>query len=352
MKRTKKWASMFLAATMALTLTACGGGDTSSTDSGGEADTGSDTSGTAEYTIKVGHTLQENTPAHQAWLIFEEQVETNSGGRISVELYPNSSLGSERVMFEACQMGTLEVAYGTTSVLANFDPNLKVLDLPFLFADEATAREAITGELGAAAAADLENYGLINLTYMENGIRHVTNSSHPVNTPDDLAGLKIRTMENDVHMSSFEHLGASPTPMAFTELFTALQQGTVDGEENPLFLIQTSRFEEVQDYLSLTGHFYTAGIATINKAFFESLPEDLQTVVTEAATMARDEQYVLCDEQNATALEYLESTMEVNEITPENRQLFIDATAPVYDEVRAEIGDELVDMALAVQSGS
>ena len=156
MKRTKKWASMFLAATMALTLTACGGGDTSSTDSGGEADTGSDTSGTAEYTIKVGHTLQENTPAHQAWLIFEEQVETNSGGRISVELYPNSSLGSERVMFEACQMGTLEVAYGTTSVLANFDPNLKVLDLPFLFADEATAREAITGELGAAAAADLE----------------------------------------------------------------------------------------------------------------------------------------------------------------------------------------------------
>ncbi len=104
-----------------------------------------------------------------------------------------------------------------------------------MFEDEATARAAITGELGTAAAANLGDIGLINLTYMENGIRHVTNSSHPINTPDDLRDLKIRTMENSIHMSSFTHLGASPTPMAFTELFTALQQGTVDGEENPLF---------------------------------------------------------------------------------------------------------------------
>lgn len=348
MMRRKGLASAALATLLALTMTACGGDSSTPTNDEGS---GSAAGGTPEYTIKVGHTLQEDTPAHKAWLLFEEQVEANSEGRIAVELYPNSSLGTERVMFEACQMGTLEVAYGTTSVLANFDKNMEVLDLPFLFEDEATARAAITGELGTAAAANLGDIGLINLTYMENGIRHVTNSSHPINTPDDLRDLKIRTMENSIHMSSFTHLGASPTPMAFTELFTALQQGTVDGEENPLFLIQTSRFEEVQDYLSLTGHFYTAGIATINKAFFESLPEDLQTVVTEAADAAREEEYRLCDEQNATALEYLKTEMEVNEISPENRQLFVDATAPVYDEVRTEIGDELVDMALAAQAG-
>ena len=267
-----------------------------------------------------------------------------------MELYPNSSLGSERVMFEACQMGTLEVAYGTTSVLANFDTNLQVLDLPFLFTDEAHARKALTGELGEAAAANLGDIGLMNLTYMENGIRHMMNNKHPINTPDDVKGLKMRTMENTVHMRAFELMGASPTPMAFTELFTALQQGTVDGNEQPIFLTMTSRFEEVQKYLSLTGHFYTAGIATINKNFFESLPEDLQKVVTDAADVAREAQYQYCDEDNATALEYLKTKMEVNEITPENHQLFVDVTAPVYDEVEAVVGADLMAIARAAQS--
>ena len=302
---------------------------------------------TAEYTIKVGHTLQEDTPSHKAFQVFEEEVEKNSNGRIAVELYPNSSLGSERVMFEACQMGTLEVAYGTTSVLANFDTNLQVLDLPFLFTDEAHARKALTGELGEAAAANLGDIGLMNLTYMENGIRHMMNNKHPINTPDDVKGLKMRTMENTVHMRAFELMGASPTPMAFTELN---QQGTVDGNEQPIFLTMTSRFEEVQKYLSLTGHFYTAGIATINKNFFESLPEDLQKVVTDAADVAREAQYQYCDEDNATALEYLKTKMEVNEITPENHQLFVDVTAPVYDEVEAVVGADLMAIARAAQS--
>lgn len=340
----KRFASMILALLMALSLVACGGGDTS-------GDSGTDSTGEAEYVIKVGHTLQEDTPTHKAWLVFEEEVEKNSNGRIDVELYPNSSLGSERVMFEACQMGTLEIAYGTTAVLANFDSTLKVLDLPFLFPDEASARAALVGDLGQAAAANLSDIGLLNLTYMENGIRHVTNSARPVNTPDDLKDLKIRTMENPIHMSSFKHMGASPTPMAFTELFTALQQKTVDGEENPIFLIKTSRFDEVQKYLSLTGHFYAAGIATINKAFYESLPADLQTVLNDAAVVARDAQFGFCDEDNAAALEYLKTTMEVNEISDENRQLFIAATAPVYEEVEAELGSEIMEIVWATQGG-
>ena len=152
MMRRKGLVSAALATLLALTMTACGGDSSTPTNDEGS---GSDAGGTPEYTIKVGHTLQEDTPTHKAWLLFEEQVEANSEGRIAVELYPNSSLGTERVMFEACQMGTLEVAYGTTSVLANFDKNMEVLDLPFLFEDEATARAAITGELGTAAAANL-----------------------------------------------------------------------------------------------------------------------------------------------------------------------------------------------------
>ena len=301
-------------------------------------------SGEAEYVIKLGHTLNEDTPGHKAFLDFEKDVEEKSGGRIDIEIYPNSALGSERVMFEQCQMGTLEIAYGTSSVLANFDKNLKILDLPFLFSNEADAREAINGELGDAAIKDLENYGLKKFTWMENGIRHVTNSQRAINTPDDLKGLKIRTMENDIHMSSFSHLGASPTPMAFTELFTALQQKTVDGQENPLYLIVSNRLYEPQKYLSLTGHFYTTGIATVNLDFWNSLPEDLQKIMMDSIDMAREKQYGYCDEQTAEALEFLKGAIEVNEITPENHQLFVDATADVYNEVEAEVGSELMDV--------
>ena len=362
----KKTIAVIMALAMAAGLTACGnsgGGTTSTTvteaaaqseavSTGAEAASDTVDTSNAEYTLKVGHTLQENTPSHEGFLKFKEEVEKNSNGRIAVEIYPNSSLGSERVMFEACQMGTLEIAYGTTSVLANFMPRLKVLDLPFIFADEASARQAINGKLGDTAADGIEDIGLVKLGYLENGIRHITNSARAINTPDDLKGLKIRTMENDIHMKSFELLGASPTPMAFTELFTALQQKTVDAEENPIFLIQTSRFDEVQSYLSLTGHFYTAGIITMNKALYDSMPEDLQKVLMDAADVTREYQYELCDKQNAEALEYLKTKMEVNEITPENRQLFVDATAPVYDELAAEIGQDIVDIAKDAQAGN
>ncbi len=367
----KKLFSVVLAAAMAASLAACGGSSAETTaaattaaateaattaaaaaETKAEAETaapaaGEVTADTAEYTIKVGHTLQENTPAHEGWLVFKDEVEKNSNGRIYVEIYPNSELGSERVMFEACQMGTLEIAYGTASVLANFDPLFSVLDMPFLFSGVEPAREALRGELGEKCAENLPEIELRKVMYMENGIRHVTNSQRPINTPDDLKGLKIRTMENSIHMSTFSHLGASPTPMAFTELFTALQQKTVDGEENPIFLIQTSRFDEVQKYLSLTGHFYTTGIATINESFYQSLPEDLQKVIMDAGAVAREAEYEKCDVQNASALETLKTTMEVNEITPENHQLFVEAAMPVYDEVRELLGDEIVDLALA-----
>ena len=346
----KKIFSAALALTMAASLAACtgsSGAPAQTTAAAAPAATQAAApaaSGEAEFLIKFGHTLNEDTPGHKAFLIFEEEVEKNSNGRIDIELYPNSALGTERVMFESCQMGTLEIAYGTSSVLANFDPNLKILDLPFLFENEKAARAAINGELGDAAIKDLETYGLKKFYWFENGIRHVTNSQRPINTPDDLKGLKIRTMENDIHMSSFSHLGAAPTPMAFTELFTALQQKTVDGQENPLYLIVSNRLYEPQAYLSLTGHFYTTGIATINLDFWNSLPEDLQKVLLDAAAVAQLKQYEFCDEQTAESLEKLKDLLEVNEITPENHKLFVDATAEVYNEVEAEVGSELMDV--------
>lgn len=340
----KRLISMLMAGFMVMALTACG----SNTDE----KTSDKSGGKAEFTMKVGHTLQEGTPPGIAWEKFKKEVETNSKGRIKVELYPNSSLGSERVMFESCQMGSLEVAYGTTSVLANFDKNFEVLDLPFLFSNEKAARKAMTGELGKKVASGLDKINLSLLTYMENGIRHVTNNARPIVVPDDLKGLKIRTMENSIHMSAFKHMGASPTPMAFTELFTALQQKTVDGEENPIFLIKSSRFEEVQKYLSLTSHFYTSGIATVNKDFWNKLPDDLKKIVQTAANNARDEEYKLCDKQNAEALEFLKKAMTVNAVTPDNHKLFVEATAPVYKEVEGQQPADLMKVVYAARGSA
>ena len=303
-----------------------------------------------EYTFKLGHAIQEETSTHRALLIFKDEVEKNSDGRIAIEIYPNAALGNERTMTEAVQMGTLEMVTPGCFTVANFAASVDVLSLPFLFKDAETARTALAGDFGEMAGADLAEANMVCLAWLENGIRYISNTKHPINTPDDFKGLKLRTVENEIQMSFFRMLGASPTPMSYTELFTGLQQGTVDAQENAMFLIKSSRFEEVTKYLSLTAHSYCAVPLLMNKALYDSLPEDLQTVLTDAAVVARDKQYEFCDEDNEAALEYLKTKMEVNEITPENMQLFKDITAPAYDEARAKLGDELVDAALEWQA--
>lgn len=334
----KKIMSVTLVLMLVIALAACGGG----------ASTGGDEDPEQTYLIRVGHTLQESTPSHIMFVDgFEKYVEEQSGGRIEVEVYPNSALGPERKMVESAQLGTLEIAYATTAVLANFDPKFLVFDLPFLFNDSNIARSACDGELGQVVAADLESVDLKYLGLAENGFRNVTNSKRPIYTPDDLSGIKIRTMENPIHMRSFELLGASPTPMAFTELYTGLQQGTVDAQENPVFLIYASKFQEVQDYLSLTGHVYAPGVAVMNLAFWNTLPEDLQQIVDEGFRVAVEMQRELLDVQNAKDLEELKKVMEVNELTPEQKALFVEKTKPVYDELAAQIGQDLVDLAMA-----
>ena len=298
------------------------------------------------YKIRIAHVLQESTPSHIMFIEgFKPYVEEQSNGRIKVEVYANSSLGGERQTYEACQLGTIEMAYGTTAVLANFDPKFKVFDLPFLYDDVETARKALDGELGDAVKSDLEKVKLKVLSYPENGYRMVSNNRGPIYKPSDMKGLKIRTMENPIHMRAFELMGASPTPMAFSELYTALQQGTVDAQENPIFLTYSSKFQEVQDYLTLTGHFYAPGAIIIGLDYWNTLPEDLQVIVQEGANIARDMQRELLDEQNIKDLEELKKEMEVNDLTAEEKAEFARVTQPVYDELAKELGKELVDLA-------
>ncbi|MDR2180205.1 MAG: TRAP transporter substrate-binding protein [Synergistaceae bacterium] len=304
-----------------------------------------------EYTIKVGSIVSDTHPDMVVMKsTFVPWVEGKSDGRIKVELYPNGQLGGDRELAESVQMGTLQIALPATSVLAGFDKRFQVLDLPFLFTTREAAFEALDGELGAKLDSFLPAKGFGCLGYIENGFRHITNNKKPVTHPDDLKGVKLRTMENAMHIAFFKRLGANPTPMSFGELYTALQQGTVDGQENPFTLIYESKFYEVQKYVSATGHVFSVVMLLSNKKFMDSLPEDLRTVVADAAAaFVKEHRRIMpgAEEENMKVLE--KNGMALNQLTPEQKKPFVEATASVYQEFEADLTKEIMDLAKKAQ---
>lgn len=338
----KKIASLIvIVLLLSLALVGCGGG-------GGDTQADADNEGKeTTYKIRLSHVLPESHATHIALRdAFKKYVEEKSEGRITVELYPNAQLGGDRQAIESVQLGTHEMTCPAAAPLSGFEPKFQVFDLPFLFKSREAAYKALDGELGNKLNEMLVGSGLKNLAYPQNGFRHVSNNRGPIEKPEDLKGLKIRTMENPVHMATFKALGANPTPISFGELYTALQQGTVDAQENPPAIVATSKFYEVQKYYSLTGHVYAAACLLINEDFFASLPEDLQKIVEEGALNFKDEQRRLLNEQDAELLAKLEEEgMEINELTPEQKEKFIEATKSVYDEFKDVIGEDLIELA-------
>lgn len=322
-----------------LLLAGCGGG------SGGEGQ--ADAGGT--YTIKLASPVVESHPAHAGFLKFKEIVEKESNGKIKVEYYPNAVLGGDRELTEAVQMGTVTMALSSTSPVANFEKSFYLFDLPFLFPDRETAYKVLDGPIGQKLLDNLASQGIKGLGYWENGFRHITNSKRPIKKLEDLKGLKLRTMENKIHIAAWKKLGANPTPMAFGEVFTALQQGTVDGQENPLALIDSNKFYEVQDYLTLSGHVYTPFVIMMNKDFFDKLPQDLQHLVLDAVKEAGEYQRNLIKEQEGDNLKVIKNAgVEIYELPKEEKDRMREQLKPVYDMVGDMIGDpELVDQLVA-----
>lgn len=295
-----------------------------------------------KYVIRVGIGLNDKSAQYASLKYFKELVEKNSGGRIEVQLYHSSQLGDDREMMEALQMGTQEMTCPSTAPIAGFVNDFKVFDLPFLFPSEEAADYVLDSEVGQKLLKKLENVGIVGLAYWENGYRHLTNSKRPVRTPADLKGLKIRTMENPIHLATFRILGANPTPMAFGELFSAMQQGVVDGQENPWGTIYLQKFYEVQKYATDTGHFYSPFVLMISKVFWDKLPADLQKVIKDAAIQARDHNRKLNREWNAKYLEELKKVCQVTILTPQERAAFRAATKPIYDQFANDIGKDLI----------
>ncbi|MBV16387.1 TRAP transporter substrate-binding protein [Thalassospira sp. NFXS8] len=214
---------------------------------------------------------------------FFDKLEELSGGEFTGIQAPAGQLGGERDLIEGLQIGSVDLAMVSTGPLGNFVPEVYAFDLPFLFRDYDHARKVLDGEIGQELLKKVDENNLVGLAWAENGFRHVTNNVHPVKTPGDLDGLKLRTMENKVHMAAFSGMGAAPTPMAFPEVFSALQQGVVDGQENPVTVISASKFWEVQKYASLTGHVYSPAIFLASPALFEGLSDEQKGWFYEAA---------------------------------------------------------------------
>ena len=303
-----------------------------------------------EYTIKVGYIVSDTHPTMQAMKVFAKDVDAGSKGKIKVELYPNAQLGGDRELCEGVQMGTIQMAIPSTSALAGFDKRIQVLDLPYLFTTRKAAFDAVDGELGQKLNTYLSKKGFEVLGYQENGFRHVTNSKRPIKTPADLKGLKIRTMENPMHIAFFKELGANPTPMSWGELYTALQQGTVDAEENPYAMIDDGKFYEVQKYVSETGHVFSYEILIANKKFMDKLPADLRKVVVDAAHKAiMTQRASLEKEEAAFKAKVTKAGLTANELTPEQKKPFVEATKKVYAQFENELGKEIMDIARKVQ---
>lgn len=332
----KKITLLIVAILMISILAACGNDD--------KKESAVSDDGAKVKTIRAGIGLNENHPEYKGLLKWKEIVEEKTDGALEVETYPSGQLGDDRTMAEGLQLGSLEVTIPSTAPMANFIPELAVYDFPFLFPDNETADKVLDGPIGQKLLDEFDDQNMKGLAYWENGFRDLTNSKHEVKTAADFDGLKIRTMENDLHLESFRALGANPTPMAFTELFTAMQQGTVDGQENPVATIYLEKFYEAQDYMSTTHHVYSPFVFLMSKEFFDGLTEDQQKIVTDAAKEAGDYERDLIRKQADENLEALkEEGMTVTEVTPEAREEMKEIVQPVIDEYADKVGKDLVD---------
>jgi tripartite ATP-independent transporter DctP family solute receptor len=274
--------------------------------------------------------------------VFAQEMDRLSDGKYEIKIKSSGVLGGERDVIEGLQFGTVDLTITSTGPVGNFVPAVYALDFPFLFTGYEHAHRILDGKIGDDLLAKFEPKGLIGLAWSENGFRHLTNSEHPVTKPSDLEGLKIRTMENEVHLSAFEDLGASPTPMSFTELYTALQQGTVDGQENPIPVITTSKLYEVQDHLTLTGHVYSPAVILMSKTSWSQLNDtEKQWFKTAAAASAKATRAAVSTMEKE-GIKLLKEA-DVNIVENVDQKEFANAIAPTYEKYADKYGAELIE---------
>jgi len=295
--------------------------------------------------IKFSHVVAPDTPKGKAAEFFKQKAEELTGGRVKVQVYPNSQLYKDKEELEALQLGAVQMLAPS---LAKFGPlgvrDFEVFDLPFIFDDFAELHKVTRGPVGKSLLKKLESKGVLGLAYWDNGFKSFS-ANTPIRKPDDLKGKKMRIQSSAVLDAQMKALGALPQKMAFSEVYQALQTGVVDGTENPISNLYTQKMHEVQKYLTLTRHGYLGYAVIVNKKFWDGLPADirgqLETAMAEAAEYADK----IAEENNAKALEAVKASGKTEVYTPtkEERDAFKKALMPVHKEMEGRVGKELIE---------
>ncbi|GGK46039.1 TRAP transporter substrate-binding protein [Salinarimonas ramus] len=295
---------------------------------------------------RLGYVPIEAHPVGQGSIRFAGLVAEKTNGRITIETFANGVLGNEPQMQSSLQAGFLDVMVGPTSNLVGTIPQFLIFDLPFFFPDFEAVDAVTDGPVGDALFARLEEMGIVGLAYWDNGFRHMTNALRPVESVEDMAGLKIRVIPNPLFIATFEALGTNPVPLPYPELYTALESGAVDAQETPVGLIYASKFYEVQDHLTLTGHVYTPYVLLASKRWFDGLSAEDQALVREAAQESAEYQRGLSrnDAERLTGL-LAEQGMEITRLPESEMETLRTRVAPVVERFTETIGTDLVSQA-------
>lgn len=296
----------------------------------------------SETTIRIGHVLADTHSWHIAAQGFADEVNEKTEGRVKVEVFAGGQLGNEKDMIEGLQFGAVQGGVIGGGSFQSIEPKLGIIEMPYAWNSREQAFAALDGDLGAYLGGLLDAKGIKVLAWWENGYRNVTNSKHPINTPADLAGLKIRVTPDKVRLATFEALGAQPAPLAFGELYSALQQGVFDAQENPLAIIFSSSFFEVQKYVSMTQHVWgSAALVVSSQVWGQITPED-QAIVEAAAQSWGLKQRQMVADGDAEMIEKLKAAgMEFNDV---DREAFVAAVQPIWETEGPAFGDELMGL--------
>ncbi|MDT8861009.1 TRAP transporter substrate-binding protein DctP [Alkalihalobacillus sp. MEB130] len=337
MRKMNKYFSSVILGSLLLFTTACGSGDEVS----GNQNESASESESIELSLSIG--LSEGSHFGVGALKFKEEVEKLTNNEVTVRVYPNSQLGGEREVMEGMSIGNIDLQVTTAGPMSSFVSELALLDLPYLFENHEHAHEVLDSEIGTELADKFEAATNIKvLGWMENGFRTLINSSHPVETVEDLKGLKLRVQENELQIDTFRELGANPTPMAWPEVFTGMQQGVIDGFSNPYSVIKDGKFEEVGQFISTIQETYSAMPLLMSKAKFDSLSNEHQDAIIEAAKIAVPYQREQAAKMEAEiAEEYKE--MGVTITTPDLAGMK-EAVEPIFEKWAPQFGEELVEM--------
>ncbi|MFM1653909.1 DctP family TRAP transporter solute-binding subunit [Brevibacillus sp. B_LB10_24] len=339
-KRIARMAALLFHFVLAAALIGCS--NSSQPAAGGNSANASSTEAGKKIILKVGHVFSADHAWQKSLEGMAKDVAEATNGMVEIQVFPSSQLGGDREVAEGMQLGTIEMGLFGTGALQTLDKRMIVEELPYAWPTREQAYAAVDGKLGEALGEVMKEKGLFALSWWESGYRHITNSKNPIEKSEDLKGLKLRVPDADLRIDTFKELGTLPTPMPLSEVFTSLQQGIVDGQENPLSTIYSSKFQEVQSHLALTGHIWGSAVLAISDKKWGQIPEDYQKVIMEKAAIWKEKEREMIRQDDEKLLAELEQAGM--KITRPDVKEFREKVQPVWTKYESVFGKDLIDI--------